>query len=188
MKEAIELAGEHDFYVTSEGTSVGKDGRSNSTNKELRERKLVPGPVFTQVLRTGDAVITGRLDGGQSQGYLASCMYLNIEEALIRDRNLQQSRDKTVEAGNVKEPPVAKEANANKWHERLQDQVNGWQKRNDNWQNEQENALTERHNQKREELLLEQAKEAIDDLTAALADRGRDGYVGTLSRSSAQAA
>jgi hypothetical protein len=69
VKEAIELAGEHDFYVTSEGTSVGKDGRSNSTNTELRERKLVPGPVFTQVLRTGDAVITGRLDGGQSQGF-----------------------------------------------------------------------------------------------------------------------
>jgi type IV secretory pathway TraG/TraD family ATPase VirD4 len=68
-KEASELAGEHDFYVTSEGRSVGKDGQSLSSNTELRERKAVPGPVFTQVLRMGDAVVTGRLDGGRSQGF-----------------------------------------------------------------------------------------------------------------------
>ena len=63
-EEATKLAGESDWKVLSRGTSLGKDGTSSSSNRELRERKNLPSTVLTQVLMTGQAVVIGSLDGG----------------------------------------------------------------------------------------------------------------------------
>lgn len=65
-EEATKLAGESDWKVLSRGTSLGKDGTSSSSNRELRERKNLPSTVLTQVLKTGQAVVIGSLDGGAS--------------------------------------------------------------------------------------------------------------------------
>lgn len=63
VEEATKLAGETDWYVTSLGTSSGKDGMSSSSQKELRERKVLPAHVLTQLIRVGQGVVIGTLDG-----------------------------------------------------------------------------------------------------------------------------
>jgi hypothetical protein len=65
-EEATKLAGESDWYVTSQGTSRSKDGLSTSSQKELRERKTLPTEVLTTVLQKGDAVVLGSLDGSKT--------------------------------------------------------------------------------------------------------------------------
>ena len=63
VEEATKLAGETDWYVTSQGTSSGAQGVGSSTNRELRERKGLPATVLTQLICTGQGVIVGSLDG-----------------------------------------------------------------------------------------------------------------------------
>ncbi|HRI13556.1 MAG TPA: type IV secretion system DNA-binding domain-containing protein [Verrucomicrobiota bacterium] len=65
-EEATKLAGESDWRVLSRGVSHGKDGTTGTINNELRERKNLPSTVLTQVLKTGQAVVIGSLDGGSS--------------------------------------------------------------------------------------------------------------------------
>ncbi len=65
-EEATKLAGESDWKVLSRGSSIGKDGASSSKQRELRERKNLPSTILTQVLKTGEAVVIGSLDGGRT--------------------------------------------------------------------------------------------------------------------------
>lgn len=67
VEEATKLAGESDWYVTSMGSSRGKDGLSSSTQKDMRERKSLPSSILTQVFEKGDAVIIGSLDGSKKR-------------------------------------------------------------------------------------------------------------------------
>jgi hypothetical protein len=64
---ATKLAGESDWKVISGGTSIGKDGSSTSRQRELRERKNLPSTILTQVLKKGEAVVIGSLDGGETR-------------------------------------------------------------------------------------------------------------------------
>jgi hypothetical protein len=66
-EEAAKLAGESDWKVLSRSTTIGKEGSSAGKQRELRERKNLPTTILTQVLRTGDAVVIGSLDGGRSR-------------------------------------------------------------------------------------------------------------------------
>jgi TraM recognition site of TraD and TraG len=68
-EEATKLAGEGDWYLTSQGTSRGKEGLGSSTQKELRERKSLPTSVLTQVFQKGDAVVLGSLDGSKEKSF-----------------------------------------------------------------------------------------------------------------------
>lgn len=68
-EEATKLAGESDWYLTSQGTSRSKDGLGSSTQKELRERKSLPTSVLTQVFQKGDAVVLGSLDGSTGKSF-----------------------------------------------------------------------------------------------------------------------
>lgn len=63
-EEATKLAGESDWNVRSLTTSVDSEGHSLSRQQDVRERKNLPTTVLTQVLKTGQAVIIGSLDGG----------------------------------------------------------------------------------------------------------------------------
>jgi hypothetical protein len=63
VEEATKLAGDTDWYVTSQGTSSGAQGIGSSSNRELRERKGLPATVLTQLIGTGEGVIVGTLDG-----------------------------------------------------------------------------------------------------------------------------
>lgn len=69
-EEATKLAGESDWYLTSQGTSRSKDGLGSSTQKELRERKSLPTSVLTQVFQKGDGVVLGSLDGSAGKSYM----------------------------------------------------------------------------------------------------------------------
>jgi hypothetical protein len=62
-EEATKLAGEYDWYLTSRGTSMQKDGAGSSTNTDQRERKALPAAILTQSLRLGQAAMVGSLDG-----------------------------------------------------------------------------------------------------------------------------
>jgi type IV secretory pathway TraG/TraD family ATPase VirD4 len=66
-EEASKLAGECDWYIHSEGASRSKDGVGSSTQQDLRERKTLPTAVLTQVMRRGQAVVIGSLDGNKSE-------------------------------------------------------------------------------------------------------------------------
>ncbi|KAA0231947.1 hypothetical protein EDS67_00700 [candidate division KSB1 bacterium] len=68
-EEATKLAGESDWYLTSQGTSRSKDGLGSSTQKELRERKSLPTSVLTQLFQKGDAVVLGSLDGSTGKSF-----------------------------------------------------------------------------------------------------------------------
>lgn len=65
-EEATKLAGESDWKVLSRSTSIGKDGSSATKQREMRERKNLPSTILTQVLKTGEAVVIGSLDGGKT--------------------------------------------------------------------------------------------------------------------------
>jgi hypothetical protein len=65
-EEATKLAGESDWTIISKGRSLGQDGSSISRNRELRERKNLPSTILTQVLKVGQAVAIGSLDGGRT--------------------------------------------------------------------------------------------------------------------------
>jgi hypothetical protein len=65
-EQATKLAGDSDWRIMSRGASVGMQGRSVSKQRELRERKNLPTTVLTHVLKTGQAVVIGSLDGGKS--------------------------------------------------------------------------------------------------------------------------
>lgn len=63
VEEATKLAGETEWYSTSLGTSSGGQGSGSSTQKDIKERKVLPGHVLTQLIETGQGVIIGSLDG-----------------------------------------------------------------------------------------------------------------------------
>lgn len=63
-EEATKLAGESEWKILSRGSTFGQQGRSTSKQRELRERKNLPPIIMTQVLKTGQAVVVGSLDGG----------------------------------------------------------------------------------------------------------------------------
>jgi type IV secretory pathway TraG/TraD family ATPase VirD4 len=65
-KEASELAGKSDWYVSSIGTSHEARGTGWSRQQELRERESLPTEILTQVLTKGQAVIIGSLDGSRT--------------------------------------------------------------------------------------------------------------------------
>jgi hypothetical protein len=61
---ASKLAGESDWRIVSRSHSVGAGGASTGRNRELRERRNLPPAILTQVLKTGEGVVIGSLDGG----------------------------------------------------------------------------------------------------------------------------
>jgi hypothetical protein len=61
---ASKLAGESDWEMLSRGISNSKDGTNLSQQRDVRERKNLPTTVLTHVLRQGQAVVIGSLDGG----------------------------------------------------------------------------------------------------------------------------
>jgi TraM recognition site of TraD and TraG len=63
-EEATKLAGESDWKVISRGRSHSGSGQNLSRDQQLRERKNLPTTVLTQVLKTGQGVVIGSLDGG----------------------------------------------------------------------------------------------------------------------------
>jgi hypothetical protein len=63
VEEATKLVGETDWYTSSLGSSSGGQGLSSSSQKDLKERKGLPGHVLTQLIETGQAVVIGSLDG-----------------------------------------------------------------------------------------------------------------------------
>jgi hypothetical protein len=65
-EEATKLAGESDWRLASKGQTLAQEGSSVSKQQELRERKNLPGAILTQILKTGEAVVIGSLDGGRS--------------------------------------------------------------------------------------------------------------------------
>jgi hypothetical protein len=69
-KEATELAGKYDWYITSEGSSMSSEGMSSSRQKDMREREMLPGYVLTQVFKKGHAVILGSLNGSSDESYV----------------------------------------------------------------------------------------------------------------------
>jgi type IV secretory pathway TraG/TraD family ATPase VirD4 len=76
-EEAQKQAGNSDWYLGSAGQSQQKDGLSMSRNTELRERKTLPTEVLTQVLKSGEAVIVGSLDGSVTK---PSTMFLRVPD------------------------------------------------------------------------------------------------------------
>jgi hypothetical protein len=68
VEEATKLAGEIDTYSTSLGTSSGGQGPGSSTQKDLKERKVLPGHVLTQLVARGQGAVIGTLDGATQPG------------------------------------------------------------------------------------------------------------------------
>jgi hypothetical protein len=64
---ASKLAGESDWRIVSRSHSVGAGGASAGRSRELRERPNLPPAILTQVLRTGEGVVIGSLDGGATR-------------------------------------------------------------------------------------------------------------------------
>jgi hypothetical protein len=87
-EEATKLAGETDWYITSQGTSQSKDGLSFSTQKDLRERKTLPSYILTQVFQRGDAVVIGSLDGAKTQSFVR---FMHVPEKPASPKDLLQS-------------------------------------------------------------------------------------------------
>jgi len=85
-EEAQKLAGEADWYLTSQGTSRGKDGLSSSRTTDMRERKTLPVSVMTQVFQKGDAVVLGSLDGSSSA---ARVRFLHVPKDLDTYKTLR---------------------------------------------------------------------------------------------------
>jgi hypothetical protein len=65
-EEAMKLAGDADWKIFNRGSNVGGQGYGASTQRDLRERKTLPTAVLTQVLKVGEGVAIGTLDGGTS--------------------------------------------------------------------------------------------------------------------------
>jgi hypothetical protein len=65
-EEASKLAGESDWNMNSQTRSYGESGTSLSRQRDLRERKNLPSTILTQVLKRGQAVVIGSLDGGET--------------------------------------------------------------------------------------------------------------------------
>jgi hypothetical protein len=63
-EEATKLAGESDWRVVNQGSNIGGQGHGASTQHDLRERKNLPSTILTQVLKVGEGVVIGALDGG----------------------------------------------------------------------------------------------------------------------------
>jgi hypothetical protein len=61
---ASKLAGESDWRMVSSSSSYQAGGKSAGRSQDLRERRNLPTAILTQVLRTGEAVVIGSLDGG----------------------------------------------------------------------------------------------------------------------------
>jgi hypothetical protein len=74
-EEASKLAGESDWEMLSRGLSNSRDGSSLSQQRDLRERKNLPTAVLTHVLRRGQAVVIGSLDGGET---VPGTYYMNV--------------------------------------------------------------------------------------------------------------
>jgi hypothetical protein len=64
-KAASELAGESEYNVTSHTTSFGGKERSIGSTRDLRVRANLPTTVLTHVLKRGQGVVIGSLDGGK---------------------------------------------------------------------------------------------------------------------------
>jgi hypothetical protein len=65
-EEAMKLAGDADWKIFNRGSNVGGQGYGASTQRDLRERKNLPTTVLTQVLKVGEGVAIGTLDGGRT--------------------------------------------------------------------------------------------------------------------------
>lgn len=66
-EEASKLAGENEWKVHTHGQSVGGDSRQISQQRDLRVRTNLPTAVLTQVLKKGQGVVIGSLDGGDER-------------------------------------------------------------------------------------------------------------------------
>jgi hypothetical protein len=65
-EEASKLAGESEWNVRTQSTSIGGDSHSLSLQRDLRVRTNLPTTVLTQVVKTGQGVVIGSLDGGKT--------------------------------------------------------------------------------------------------------------------------
>jgi uncharacterized protein YegL len=63
VEQATSLSGDSDWVISSLGTSSTKEGVSFSQTRELRERKALPDGVLTQLIKRGQGVVIGTLDG-----------------------------------------------------------------------------------------------------------------------------
>ena len=64
--EATKLAGESDWRIIERSQSYGGGSPSSGISRQLRDRKNLPTTILTHVLRRGQAVVIGSLDGGAS--------------------------------------------------------------------------------------------------------------------------
>lgn len=94
-EEATKLAGESDWKVFSRGRSLSKGGPAASTQRELRERKNLPTTILTQVLKTGQAVVIGSLDGGRT---IPGTYFLRVpfEEKVTHSSDMKSTKRTTV--------------------------------------------------------------------------------------------
>ena len=67
VEQATKLAGETEWYSESQGASSGGQGLSSSTQKDVKERKALPGYVLTQLIGRGQGVVLGSLDGKETR-------------------------------------------------------------------------------------------------------------------------
>lgn len=67
-EQATKLVGETEWLTTSLGTSSGGQGLSSSEQRDIKERKVLPAHILTQLIRTGQGVAIGSLDGGGDSG------------------------------------------------------------------------------------------------------------------------
>jgi hypothetical protein len=63
VEEATKLAGENDWYQTSQGVTQAREGTSISNTRDMRERKGLSATLLTQTLKVGEAVIIGSTNG-----------------------------------------------------------------------------------------------------------------------------
>jgi type IV secretory pathway TraG/TraD family ATPase VirD4 len=63
VEQATKLAGELDRRETSLGSSSGGQGLGSSTQTNLKEHKVLPGYILTQLIEQGQGVVIGQLDG-----------------------------------------------------------------------------------------------------------------------------
>lgn len=87
-EEATKLAGESDWRIVNRGSNVGGQGYGASSQRDLRERKNLPSMILTHVLKKGEAVVIGALDGGTTA---PSTRFVKVP---YKDRSQAASKDR----------------------------------------------------------------------------------------------
>jgi len=94
-EEATKLAGESDWKLISRGRSLSKGGPAASIQRDIQKRENLPTTILTQVLKTGQAVVIGSLDGGRT---IPGTYFLRVpfEEKIVPSLDMKSSKKTTV--------------------------------------------------------------------------------------------